>query len=123
MEDKITLEVGKTYAVVYPFVREKVELLGFDGPYSEISWRPGCRYESGDEYGDGSYSADADGEMMLIVVSLHKPGRYPGRVFYIRQWKDPDGGIFGKRNLRMTTMDSFRRLIKGYRHRYELNGE
>ena len=60
-----------------------------------------------------------DGEMLLSVVSTHKPGKFPERIFYTRQWKDPEGKVFGKGALRVTTIGTFRRLLRGYRHKYE----
>ncbi|MFZ5621139.1 MAG: hypothetical protein ACOY5W_08980 [Pseudomonadota bacterium] len=121
MEQQIT--VGETYSVRYPFVREKVELFGEDGPYETMSWRPGAEWEQEDEYRDAVACADAFGEMLLTVVSLHKPGRFPTRAFYTRQWKDPDGRVFGKGGLRISTAEKFRRISKGYRHEVWVDGE
>lgn len=112
---KLKIEAGKAYLVTYPFVRERYDTI--DGEYK--TWRPGCGHDDDD---DRIYFADAEGEMMLIVISSHKPSGYRERVFYIRQWKDPDGNVFGKKNLRMTTTANFRRLCKGFRHRYDVVG-
>ena len=33
---------------------------------------------------------------LLTVVDIHKPGRFPTRVFYTRQWKDPTAKFSAK---------------------------
>lgn len=119
------MEVGEVFAVPYPFVRDKyMELDQDEEGVVEIerqTWRPGTRFE---EYGrEGEYTdclADAMGTMRVTVVSLHKPGRYPARVFYTRQWIDPDGKQFGKGKLRITTEAAFRILLRGYRYQFEI---
>jgi hypothetical protein len=115
---KQQIAVAETYSVEYPFVRETVELFDYDGPTKTETWRPGVRHEP-DGF-DGAISvADAHGEMLLTVESIHRPGRFPERIFYTRQWKDPDGKLFGKGSLRITTTVAFRRMLAGYRHDYE----
>lgn len=109
----VKLESGKTYAAWFPFKREKYrphpepENPGvWDGKYVDQperdTWVPGWTTEAcGSDGGDTSYGWRGDGAMLLTVVSLHKPGpTYPERAFYIRQWRDPDGRVFGKNNLR-----------------------
>ena len=86
------------------------------------SWRPGVEWEQDDEYAAHGV-AEALGEMLLTVVDIHKPGRFPTRVFYTRQWKDPNGKVFGKAGLRITTLDAFRRRLRGYMHEFWLDGE
>lgn len=117
---------GQVHVVRYPFVRVTVELWPDDPeatqPKATRSWRPGVEVET-DQYGGSESAADAMGEMLLTVIDKHKPGRFPTRVFYTRQWKDPDGHTFGKRGLRITTLDAFRRLIRGYAHEFWLDGE
>lgn len=121
MANSIGLEIGKTYVAKYPFVRDEVELFDADEPYKKISWRPGCHIDQDGGYGYRTMFAHSHGEILLTVVSVHKPGKYPVRIFYIRQWRDPDGLVFGKRKLRITTAGNFRRLSKGYRHQYDLD--
>lgn len=117
---KEQIEVGKTYNVRYPFVLEDVELPPDDPEATQMakvkSWRPGVKWEQDDEYSDAAACADAFGEMLLTVVDVHKPGRFPTRVFYTRQWKDPNGRVFGKGGLRITTLERFRRISRGYQH-------
>jgi hypothetical protein len=64
--------------------------------------------------------ADAMGVMLITVVASYKPGRYPTRVFYTRQWCGPDGVVYGKNGLRMTTATAFARLVAGYRYPFKL---
>lgn len=110
----------------YPFVKESFVKQEWDGDSPtacEIDgWRPGCNIEKGDQYGGSSFYADEVGQMILTVVSLHKPGRYPARVFFTRQWRDPDGKVFGAKKLRVTTEQAFKSMSKGYRHEFETIG-
>lgn len=96
----------------YPFVRDTYH--GVDGPIP--TWRPGVREEGGVWTG-------AMGEMHLRVISTHKPGHYPERVFYTRRWRDPDGHMFGATSLKVTTTYNFRSLTAGYSSQYLLQDE
>ena len=113
------LEVGRTYTVApFPFKRETY-LSPEDGS-DVVSWAPGVRFEPM-PYGENAEAvADGEGAMLLTVVSLHKPGRYPTRVFYTRQWRDPDGKVFGDTKLRVTVVSAFRRRLTGYLHEYRV---
>lgn len=104
----------------YPFILDTAP--DFEGGTMEDvpCWRPGVRGEVVTNTGDTEEFADGMGQIVLTEVSRHKPGRYPERVFYVRQWIDPDGKRFGKTNLRMTTSAAFARLCKGYRHEFEM---
>lgn len=125
MKQQIT--AGETYSVRYPFVRAEFEMPPDDPEATQLAtvqgWRPGVEFDNDDGYGEAGAAADGDGEMLLTVVSLHKPGRFPERVFYTRQWKDPDGRVFGRGALRTTTTGNFRKLLRGYRHHYEQPNE
>lgn len=113
---------GDKFEVRYPFVRVTfVSSYDESGmPESDKGWRPGCDCEKiEDGFGGYDYAADAHGQMLLEVVSTHKPGSFLDRIFYVRQWRDPDGKVFGKNKLRVTTAQSFGKLLKGYRHEYE----
>ena len=122
------LEVGRTYTVApFPFKRETY-LSPEDGSDvvswasgTAVSWAPGVRFEPMPPYGENAEAvADGEGAMLLTVVSLHKPGRYPTRVFYTRQWRDPDGKVFGDTKLRVTVVSAFRRRLTGYLHEYRV---
>lgn len=120
---KEAIESGKEYRAKFPFLRTTYEKMpdDIDGvglPVDMPTWRPGVenccdQYSSWDE-------AHGDGEVIYSVVATFKPGKYPGRVFYLRNWVDPDGKRFGKNNLRITTAQNFRELLKGWRHDYDL---
>jgi len=104
----------------YPFVRTEKEF--FDGKDLQKvkCWRPGIDWEV-DDYGDGSPWAEKLGKMVLTEIDSHKlPKPYPERVFYLREWIDPDGRRFGKRNLRIITRSGYTCMLKGYRHEFEL---
>ena len=105
------LEPGTSFQVQFPFVLTVDTVLDEDGPCDVASWRPGSEPDN-----DGAHY-HGEGFMVLTVVSVHKPGKYPPRVFYTRKWIDPQGKTFGKDNLRVTSRGNFRRMIQGYRYR------
>lgn len=111
---------GAFYEVRYPFIREPYESWGAEGPITLNSWRPGTRFEQDGRDEDHYAVADGDGTMVMTVVSVHKPGRYPTRIFYLRHWRDPDGKAFGRGKLRAAIANHFHALTNGYRHDYEL---
>lgn len=120
------IKSGDLFAVPYPYFRETVDLPPDDpegtGPNTVQSWRPGTQAESDGGYGVQS-AADAMGAMLLTVIDVYKPGRFPARVFFTRQWRDPEGKVFGKGGLRITTVPAFLRRTKGYMHDFYLDGE
>ena len=114
--------VPEVYEFAYPFVRDTFfDRADFDdyGKRCEGNqcWKPGVRQEQC-AAGDFHLVADGVGSQIVTVVSRHKPGRWPARVFFTRRWRDPDGKEFGKIALHVTTAGSFTRLRKGYRHRF-----
>ncbi len=115
---------GAEFTVTHPFCWDLASRPSGDpeGPYSQefMSWRPGVRYELLPPYGDSEAIADGNGAQVLTVVSVHKPGRFPARVFYTRRWIDPRGQSFGKGALRIKIVSAFRRLVRGYRDEYRL---
>jgi hypothetical protein len=111
--------IGEEHIVPYPFSRDTYEAMDEEGVGTVQTWRPGCTVDL-DERGNASHAADRMGAMVLRVVSRFKPGRYPERTFYIRLWRDPDGRLFGKQGLRMTTSAAFKRMCRGYRHEFEM---
>lgn len=121
------IKAGAVFRVVYPFVRDSFTLPEFDGEqYCEVttpSWKPGCGYRP-----DGPDSVEpfchAEGSMELTVIDVHKPGKYPARVFFTRQWIGPDGKKFGKTALRIMTMPAFKRRAAGwFAEAYEVDSE
>lgn len=116
------IEQGAVFTVPYPYFREEV-VLPPDDPeatsmVTAITWRPGVRWVQ--VYDDSEAEAEGMGAMLLTVIDVHKPGRFPARVFFTRQWRDPDGKLFGKGALRITTVPAFLRRTKGYMHEFEL---
>lgn len=116
------IQENKTYAVEYPFCRDKVVLCDEEGSYTEDTWRPGTRQmnDNNGEWSEHWTEADAMGKMLLSVVSIHRPGSYPARVFFTRQWEDPDGKVFGRKKLHIKAQSAFNRMLKGYRHEFTL---
>lgn len=115
------LEAGAVFTVPYPYFREEVTLPP-ESPDQElntaITWRPGVRWVQ--VYDDSEAEAEGMGSMLLTVIDVHKPGRFPARVFFTRQWRDPDGKLFGKGGLRITTVPAFLRRVKGYMYEFKL---
>lgn len=110
------LTEGAVFRVAYPFVRDLHSFMDEDGIGKSLTWKPGLRavYVPAFEVPDVDEVADAMGEMILTVVSVHKPGRFPTRVFFTRQWVAPDGRQFGKGKLHVATAEKFRRLARGF---------
>jgi hypothetical protein len=68
------------------------------------------------------YHADGVGELTLLPISVHRPGDYPTRVFFRREWRTPEGKVFGSNRLYIATLGEFRRIAKGYRFDFEAQG-
>ena len=108
-------DVGQELIAPYPFYRGTYTEFDVDGPYEAETWIPGVRNELvPPDSAEAVY--DGLGKIILEVVSVHKPGRFPCRVFFTRQWEDPSGRRFGSRQCRIATLQKFRRLAKGYEH-------
>lgn len=129
MSEPLTVSEGDVFHSPHPFCYDLASKPGDDPEGAPtiyfMSWRPGVRFELlAPDGGDNECVADGMGFQLLTVVSVHKPGRFPTRVFYTRKWRDPRGREFGKDGLRVKTLDAFKRIARGYRHEYRLtNGE
>lgn len=110
---------GDAIEFPYPFIRVEFEQWNEEGSYNVPSWQPGVRYVPWG-YDDSQSVADGIGKQMINVISIHKPGKYPERVFYTRRWETPDGKLFGKHKLMAKTTPAFRKLVSGYEYKYEL---
>ena len=108
---------ASSFSVKYPFVRCEYTEPCEDGEIKFASWRPGTDWEqvSNDDF---DCVADGVGTAEYIIIGRFKPGKYPERVFFTRQWVSPDGKRFGKSRLHICTAEKFRRLIKGYAYPY-----
>ena len=113
-------EPGQVVEFDYPFVRSLFTMWDEGGPSDTPTWKPGVRHIYISPYGDTDTIADGMGKQVCTVVSLHKPGRYPERVFYTRKWRDPSGKEFGNGALRIATVGAFRNLTRGFRHDYRM---
>lgn len=120
------------FVVPYPFSRDTwrehdSDLEGVGG-IEVPTWKPGPHYENretawsrrGEEAPDVVSVADGMGAQVITVVGVYRPGRFPTRVFYTRQWRDPDGKLFGKSGCHSLTVAPFSALVGGYRHPFEL---
>lgn len=115
---------GQIVVVPHPFVRDTFTVHESDGDgwssYEKPTWKPGTRGEMVPP-DDSEMVADGMGSQILTIVSIHKPGRFPERIFYTRRWRDPDGKEFGKGALRIKTAQAFARMARGYRHEFRLD--
>ncbi|MDN8612740.1 hypothetical protein [Variovorax ginsengisoli] len=124
------IRIMETHEIAFPFVKES-----YSGPMDGVvvddadTWRPGTRREwssGGDAYYQDVeewWAADGHGKMVLQVVGRFKPGKYPERTFYLRSFIDPTGRQFGKDKLRVISSAAFKRMLKGYRHEYMIDGD
>lgn len=119
---EVNIEVGKVFTVAYPFIRATYSVYDESGASEEPCWRPGIRHENIHPESEGAF-ADGIGTQELTVVSIHKPGKFPSRIFFTRRWRDPSGRIFGKGKLHILSAAPFTRLTRGYRYEYELSKE
>jgi len=109
---------GQKIKVKFPFYMGTHD--GYDACgefYSDDVWIPGCK-ERPLPPDDSELVADDVGVMVLTIVDIHKPGRYPERIFYTRKWVDPDGKEFGSGKLNITTTPTFKRRAAGYYYPY-----
>lgn len=118
-------EPSKIHEVHYPFVIDEYDAIDDEGHSSRgLSWRPGTKYISGycEVFGETARNvAEGMGHMLITPIKrVEFPGNYHTRIFYIRQWRDPDGKVFGKTKLRVTTQQGFKRLLGGFRYSYAL---
>lgn len=114
---------GQVVSFKYPFTR--VMASTYNGKTNTIkcfpSWRPGLWQRDDRPYGDISYWADEMGEQVLTIVSTHKPGGFPERIFFTRKWKSPNGKMFGKNRCCVLAISAFKGLLHGYRHEFEIS--
>ena len=111
------------HRIKFPFSREK-----YSGPLDGelvddvLTWRPGTRRAWLQSEYDTEEWREADGEGLMVLTELgsFKPGKYPERTFYVRSFIDPDGKQFGKAKVRVIASNAFKRMLKGYRHPYQL---
>lgn len=124
-DQKASIAPGQIFEFDYPFIEEYVVVHGYDEKTDSVtqnkvsSWRPGTIIE-GDCHGDSVAIAHGVGKQSIALVSIHRPGRFPTRVFYLRRWVTPDGKEFGKPKLLIKTASAFRTLVAGYRYPYEV---
>lgn len=111
------LEIGATYTVACPFLRDVHSEWDEDGKAVSLTWKPGVEFYSVGPYGDESKAlAHGVGSVVYRLVDIHRlPRPYPPRAFYTRQWVSPEGKTFGKTALRITTLEAFKRRVQGYR--------
>lgn len=110
-----SIEEGRTYEIECPFVREAYTDYNEGGPFEAQTWRPGVIWEECSPE-DVEAVADGLGKVLYTVVRVAElPRPYPARVFFVREWIDPNGKRFGRRCLRIMSIGAFRRRLAGYR--------
>lgn len=116
---KCEFEAGQVFEHSYPFVRDTYTDLDNEGCHEVLSWKPGIAYVMcGPD--DAEAVCEGEGKQVLTVVDVHKPGRFPTRVFYTRKFITPDGKSFGRKNLHITTVQAFRAKANGYAYPYKM---
>lgn len=114
------LAIGYTFSVKFPFYKTTTSLSDGDGGGFVIeTWAPGVLSNILGP-GDIEYIAHGEGLMFLTVVGVYKPGKFPVRIFFTRQWQDPSGKCFGRQKCHIVTLQKFKRLIRGYAIHYTL---
>jgi len=114
------LHIGQKIKVEFPFYTGVHEGYDCTGDfYSRDVWIPGCKQEPVSQE-DFEFVAEGLGEMVLEIIDIHKPGKYPERVFYTRRWIDPDGDEFGAGKLHITTTPTFKKRAAGYYHNFRV---
>lgn len=106
---------GETYEVACPFVWSTYTDMDEEGFSEALTWRPGIIWQ--DVYPDTTEPvAHGVGKVFYTIISIHKlPRPYPARVFYTRKFETPEGRVFGKSRLHMTTTQAFKRRLDGYK--------
>jgi hypothetical protein len=107
----MTWEIGAHIENPYPFVRQ-TQPGGDCQDAKDLYWRPGVKPDERRQ----EYVADGTGAQILTIVGKYKPDGYQERVFYRRQWRDPDGKVFGKRGVLVSAATHFAVIAKGYRY-------
>ena len=115
----VEIDEGDVFTVKFPFYRNIYSYHDNEGIIEEECWTPGTTW-IGTPPDDTTCIANGHGYVKYTVVSIFKPGKYPTRVFFTRKFIDPDGKVFGKNKLYITTVSAFRNRIKGYQHEYEM---
>ena len=119
--NSVNLYKGQRIRVEFPFYMGAHERRDACGDiYSDELWIPGCRNEPLPP-DDSEFVADAMGVMILGIIDIHKPGKYPERVFYTRRWIDPEGNEFGAGKLHITTTATFKKRARGYYSEYRVS--
>lgn len=109
---------GAVYSVTWPFLRRSFTE-NRRTIYMRGAWKPGAEF-SVEGPGDTATWCHGEGSLTVTVVSIHKPGpKFHPRVFYVAQFTDPDGQVM-KPRLRVKAAGAFAELLKGYRHKYEI---
>ncbi len=110
--------------VTYPFIRTTYDSYDeLEGTHAKLpTWQAGVGGMDFNGYSGTfrAFGANAEGQMILTIVSIHKPGKYPERIFYTRQYRDPDGKIYGKTNLKIMATRSLKRYFKWFGEPYEI---
>lgn len=111
-----TPTVGAIFERWWPFHLIKESRRAPDGsPLTDGFWCAGWETESGGDYGEDAIQTwNGEGAQVRTVISIHKPGpTFAPRIFYVRQWRNPEGEIIGKRRLFVETEGAFRRFLSG----------
>lgn len=115
-ESGVKYEVGQEHERWTPFIVEDKELTDFDGEDFSTRiikhWRPGINHEptAPDDFEPVWDGEGAEIRRIVAVVTIEGGGV---RILYRSWWRRPDGGLFGKPTVRMTTPSGFTVWMSG----------
>ncbi len=112
------LREGAVLEIAFPFRRDTWVPIIDQEAAPAPTWVPGWLedVELSQYHERHVFTCQGWGRERRTVVSVHKPGKYSTRVFYVRQWIDPDGKLFGITKLRIHTLGEFSRWASGARY-------
>lgn len=102
----VSVNVGK-YVIACPFYLPDGHITNGDGVSSPLGWVPGFNPDLDSD----AQVYNGVGKKIITVVSTHKPGRYPKRIFYRVQWEMPEGYVFGKNRVKVMSEGNFKRYV------------
>lgn len=117
------IEPGDVFVTVAPFTQETFTQWDEDGVTEVSAWRPGARAGVRSDFEGATLISNAEGGVEYHVVSVYQPAGFQTRVFYRRVFVSPSGLRFNGRKsraLRVTAISHFRKLIRGWPVKYEI---
>lgn len=114
------LQPGAVFEREHPFTLV-IENQG-DPTFEHERWRPGAWETWADDGSDDPVTAKAHGlgRVKFTVVSTHRPPGYPERVFFKREFTNPDGEKYAPGRLMNSVRRKFLRDVAAFPFRFEV---